>query len=116
MLKDRERAEGLYTDAFIAACVRINANVAEAGVGSPISFVELVGDAKAVDEGRQSALAVRVGEQVECLEALDEKYQNQLAVIIERRDSRLVRRSTWYRCVTRGFRWCRRCLSMTSQT
>lgn len=84
MVKDWERAERLYTDAFIAACMRINANVAESGVGREITSIELVGGAEAVHEGRQSALAVSVGEQVECLEALDENDQNRLDVTIER--------------------------------
>lgn len=60
MVEYGEGAVGLYADAFVAACVGINVDVAEAVVGLVITFEELIGGAKAVHKGRQSALAVRV--------------------------------------------------------
>lgn len=62
----------LYVDAFVAACVAVDAIFAQAGVRGGMLLMELIGGAESVDEGRQATLAVGVREQVECLEALIE--------------------------------------------
>ena len=66
--------DGLYVDAFIAACMAIDAAFSQHLVSEKILLKELVGDAETVDKGRQATLSIGVRKQVECLEALVEMW------------------------------------------
>lgn len=71
MIQNGERLSRLYADTFVAACMSIYPSATENFVCFHVLIVKSISATEPVDERRQSAFAVCMGEKVECLETLD---------------------------------------------